>query len=155
MTAAGRPSIWPKPVTTPSAGVSRPFIDGAMLAWVASAPISWNDPASKSRSRRSRTVTLPSACFLATPSGPPISGARSRRARRSSASSLIPMTVTPDSALHDRDAVGVDPGGGGRAADHGDHGRGLAAVMGRVIDHVLEQGPEGDAELLAQCVLVH
>ena len=35
MSEAGRPSILPKPVTTPSAGVSLPFMAGEMLAWVA------------------------------------------------------------------------------------------------------------------------
>src|SRR6185369_3497269 len=150
MTAAGRPSTLPKPATTPSAGVVRPFMDGAMLAWVASTPISWKEPGSKSRSRRSRTVSLPSACCLAMASGPPIASARWRRPRRSSTRSFMPTELP----LDDGGVIERDPGVGRRAADQRDHGRGLAPMVGGVIDDVLKQRAQRHAELLARGVLV-
>ena len=55
---------------------------------------------------------------------------------------------------HDGGAIGVDPGVGRRATDEGDHRGGLAAVMRGVIDDVLEERPERDAELRPFRVLV-
>src|SRR5262245_13864046 len=197
MREAGGPPMRPKPVTTPSAGVSLPFIAGETLAGVASSPISWKEPGSKSRSIRSRTVSLPSACCRAMASAPPIARARWRRARSASTSSFIPMAgarsfrssycsprlrlwlalpsscsprrrlrlALPSSCsprrrlrlalpFDDGDAIGVDPGVGRRAADDGEHRGHLAPVMRGVIHHVLEQRPQGYAELGALGVLV-
>src|SRR5262245_46434128 len=169
MREAGRPPMCPKPVTTPSAGVSLPFIAGETLAWVARSPISWKEPGSKSRSIRSRTVSLPSACCRAMASAPPIARARWRRARSASTSSFIPMAgawlfrssyCSPRRRLRlalpldDGDAVRVDPGVRRRAADDREHRGYFAPVMRGVVHHVLEQRPQGHAELRALGVLV-
>src|SRR5258705_7257342 len=140
MSEAGRPLILPNPVTTPSAGVSFPFMAGEILAWLARSPISWKEPGSKSRATRSRTVSFPSACCLAMASAPPMASAFSRRTPRSSARSFMPIgypftTVVRYVAM---------PVSGGRAAGHGEHGRDPAPMMGGVIHHVLEEGAEGD-----------
>src|SRR5215471_14757837 len=140
MREAGRPSILPKPVITPSAGVSLPFMADEMLAWVARRPISWKLPGSKSRSTRSRTVSLPSACCLAMASAPPMASARRRRASRSSASSFIPMGLPLDHG----GPIGRDARVRRRAARDGEHRRDLAPVVRTVIDHVLEEGGEDD-----------
>src|SRR5262245_2086581 len=150
MREAGRPSSLPKPVTTPSAGVSLPFMAGEMLAWLARRPISWKLPGSKSRSTRSRTVSLPSACCLAMASAPPMASARPRRASSSSVSSFIPMGLSLD---HDG-PIGRDAGVRRRAARNGEHGRDLAPVMRAVIDHVLEERREGDLGLYPLVVRV-
>src|SRR5215471_9811627 len=143
MREAGRPAVLPKPVITPSAGVSLPFMAGAMLAWLARSPISWKLPGSKSRSTRSRTVSLPSACCLATASTPPIASARRRRASRLSASSFIPMGLPLDHG----DPIGRDARVRRRAARDGEHRRDLAPMVRAVIDHVLEERREGDLGL--------
>src|SRR5262245_47453115 len=148
MTDASRPSTRPNPVTTPSAGVSRPVMSGAMPACVAWTPISVKVSRSKSRSRRSRTVSLPASCCLATASSPPIRAMRSRRAARSSALSFMAML-----GRGLRPEVVGDAGVGRRAGDHRDHGGDLAAVVSGVIRHVLQPRPERDPEHLAFRVL--
>src|SRR5499433_3103716 len=140
MREAGRPAILPKPVITPSAGVSLPFMAGAMLAWLASNPISWKLPGSKSRSTRARTVSLPSACCLAMASTPPMASARRRRASRSSASSFIPMGLPLDHG----GPIGRDARVRRRAARDGEHRRDRAPMVRAVIHHMLEEGGEGN-----------
>src|SRR5690348_7340245 len=67
MTQTWRPSTSPWPVTTPSAGA----LSEPSRFWARS-PSSTNVPASKSRSMRSRAVSLPRSCCLAIFSSPPI-----------------------------------------------------------------------------------
>src|SRR5207342_3006996 len=87
MTQTGRPSISPRPVTTPSAGRS-----SAGASALASRPSSTNEPGSSSRSSRSRTNSLPcraslSACLWRLPwrarslAGPMASFVMPRRSR--------------------------------------------------------------------------
>src|SRR6266571_4049031 len=147
MTDAGRPSTWPKPVTTPSAGVSRPAMSGAIPACVAWIPISVNESLSNSRSSRSRTVSLPAACCRPTASAPPIARTRSRRAARSSAWSFMPTASSPRRRRRHRRRVRVDAGVRRRAAEYRQHRRDLAPVVRRVVRHVLEQPPQRDPEL--------
>src|SRR6266850_415988 len=147
MTEAIRPSILPKPVMTPSAGVSRPARSGAIPAWVACTPISVKVSLSNSRSMRSRAVSLPAACCRATASSPPICRAFARRRARSSAWSFIPMRSARLAGA--QEDPGVDAGVGRRAAEQRQHGSDLAAVMRRVIGHVLQQHAEGDVVGLA------
>src|SRR6185369_14421126 len=137
---------------TPSAGVSRPARSGAIPAWVACTPISAKVSLSKSRSMRSRAVSLPAACCRATASSPPMCRAFARRRARSSAWSFIAMR-----SAHLAGAVqdpGVDAGVRGRGAEELDHGGDLAAVMRRVVGHVLQQHTERDVEGLAPRGLV-
>src|SRR6266508_1166828 len=76
--------------------------------WSASIPYSTHVPSSSRTSSRSRTVSLPSACWRSTRSGPPMSRARSRRSFSSPTSgpqswtSPPPVVVTP-SCLHGED----------------------------------------------------
>src|SRR5215207_3967980 len=63
--------------------------------WSASNAYSTHVPGSRSRSRRSRTVSLPSECWRSTRSGPPISRARSRRAFKSPTSGPQSWTSPP------------------------------------------------------------
>src|SRR5215218_6073225 len=63
--------------------------------WSASNAYSTHVPESRTRSRRSRTVSLPSECWRSTRSGPPISRARSRRAFRSPTSGPQSWTSPP------------------------------------------------------------
>src|SRR5216683_611180 len=73
MTHTWRPSISPWPVSTPSPG--EPSGDGSMPrigCCSASRPNSMNVPLSKSRSMRSRTVSLPFSCCLAIRWAPPM-----------------------------------------------------------------------------------
>src|SRR3990172_2599623 len=151
MTEARRPLILPKTVTTPSAGVSLPLMAGETLACVARTPSSVNVPVSNRRSSLSRTVSLPSACCLATASAPPISSAFRRRAWSSSTSSFIPMEISRASShlLGLDQVIDDEVGERRRAADHRQHRRDLAPVVGGVIRHVLEQRPQGQAERLA------
>src|SRR5574341_135151 len=155
MTAASRPSILPKPVTTPSAGVSLPTMSGAIPAWVAWTPISLKLPVSKSRSMRSRTVSLPAACCFSTASSPPIRRILVRFAASSSTSSFMPMGPLLSLHLPGLDQLVNDQvGRRGRAADHRDHRRQLAPVVGRVVGDVLQQWPEFRAERFALGVAV-
>src|SRR6266508_5394 len=77
-TATGRPSIFASPATLESAGVlsSSPGMSETLKV-----PSSTKEPASTSRSMRSRAFSLPSARRLASRSGPPIARARGRRGR--------------------------------------------------------------------------
>ena len=72
-TATGRPSMAPTPATSASAGTGP-----------ASVPISWNDPASSSASRRPRASRRPSARRRSSFSGPPMERACLRRRSKSS-----------------------------------------------------------------------
>src|SRR5579864_1691466 len=73
MTQTSLPSTWPWPVTTPSAGVpSGSDSPPRTGCWWARRPSSTNVPSSKSRSMRSRTVSLPRWCCLAIFSSPPM-----------------------------------------------------------------------------------
>src|SRR3954466_8043756 len=85
-TATSRPSTFPYPVITPSAGASRPAMAACEKCGCAWMPNSQKVPSSISRSSRSRAVSLPWPCCLAILSSPPPSFARSRRAARSSTS---------------------------------------------------------------------
>src|SRR5215218_10105820 len=67
--------------------------------WSASNAYSTHVPESRTRSRRSRTVSLPSECWRSTRSGPPISRARSRRALRSPTSGPQSWTSPPPVAV--------------------------------------------------------
>src|SRR5215831_315347 len=140
MREAGRPAILPKPVITPSAGVSLPFMAGAMLAWLARSPISWKLPGSKSRSTRSRTVSLPSACCLATALG----ASHGQRVPAPGVELVGQLLHAHGLPLDHGRPIGRDAGVGRRAAGDGEHGRDLAPVMRAVIDHVLEERREGD-----------
>src|SRR5579884_2906533 len=60
---------------------------------------SWNEPGSARRSMRSRTVSLPCACWRATPSGPPMRRASSRRRCSSSTSGIQVIDLSPSSPL--------------------------------------------------------
>src|SRR3990172_4311631 len=140
MTEARRPLILPKPVTTPSAGVPLPRIAGGTVAWGGGTPGSVNGPPSDRRSSLSRTVSLPSACCLATGSAPPISSAFRRRAWSSSTSSFIPMEISPASShlLGLDQVIDDEVGERRRAADHRQHRRDLAPVVGRSEEHTSE-----------------
>src|SRR3990172_8124940 len=143
MTEARRPLILPKTVTTPSAGVSLPLMAGETLACVARTPSSVNVPVSNRRSSLSRTVSLPSACCLATASAPPISSAFRRRALSSSTSSFIPMGSRHLSGH----LPGLDQLVDGevrrrrRAVNHGQHRRHLPPVVRGVVPHLPQQPP--------------
>ncbi|SKU01318.1 Uncharacterised protein [Mycobacteroides abscessus subsp. abscessus] len=78
-----RPSMVPKPVTTPSPSGrldSRPKL---VLRWRASASSSTNEPSSSSAKMRSRAVSLPLAWILSTAASPTGCSASSLRRRRS------------------------------------------------------------------------
>src|SRR6266487_5638664 len=95
MTQTCLPSTRPCPVTTPSAGVfsgSTTWLP-RMGCWWASRPNSTNEPRSKSRSIRSRTVSLPRSCWRAIRSGPPIRRLAALR-RRSSSTCATNSSVT-------------------------------------------------------------
>src|SRR6266700_2382158 len=63
--------------------------------WSASIAYSTHVTGSSNRSRRSRTVSLPSECWRSTLSGPPMPNARSRRALRSPTSGPQSWTSPP------------------------------------------------------------
>ena len=117
-TATRRPLILPNPATTPSPGNRWRSSPKAVSSWVASAPISWNEPSSRSRASRSRAVSLPRACWAAMRSGPPPSTARARMARRVSRCSVTSVEPAPDGPVRQRPIgtrasprmAGVDPG---------------------------------------------
>src|SRR5262249_17660631 len=150
--ATGRPSISPTPVTTPSAARNRSPRPASM--WSASIPYSTQVPGSTRRSRRSRTVSLPSECCRSTRSGPPISRARSRRVFRSPTSgpqswTSPPPVVTaspPSSPLPLRLALLGERGdalagvlGGGPDREHGLEVR--ERIVGAHVEHVVEALP--------------
>src|SRR5262245_47637726 len=101
---------------------------------------------------RSRAVSLPAACWRATASSPPLARALARRRVRSSACSFIPMrSARLARALEN---PGIDAGVGRRSAEQRDHRGDLAAVMRRVVRHVLQENAELDLEGLATRGLV-
>src|SRR5215475_14158773 len=81
MRATVRPPIFPRPVTTPSAGRS----GSATLAKV---PSSMKEPGSRSRAMRSLANSFPVSAFLAWYFGAPPSRIRARRARRVSSAGM-------------------------------------------------------------------
>ena len=90
---------------------------------------------------------LPTVCLVGPPGGPSLLGAVTLEEFSLSADPvgrrLVPVSgYLMSSAFDDGGEVGGDAGVGGRAADECDHGGQLAAVMSRVVDHVLEQGTE-------------
>ena len=80
-----RPSMRPKPVTTPSPGTFFPV----RRSGFASAPVSNQEPSSSSSLIRSRTGSRPDARCLATACSPPISSASACRRRDSATCSPI------------------------------------------------------------------
>ena len=92
-------------------------------------------------------MELPTICLVGPRGGPALLGAVTLAEFSLSADPvgrrLVPVSgYLMSSAFDDGGAVGGEAGVGGRAADQGDHGGQLAAVMSRVVDHVLEQGTE-------------
>src|SRR2546421_5060699 len=87
----------PTPVTTPSA--ARYLSPSPASIWSASIPSSTHVPGSRSRSSRSRTVSLLSECWRSTRSCPPMATARSRRALRSPTSGPQSWTSPPPVAV--------------------------------------------------------
>src|SRR5215471_12317892 len=81
MSATVRPAIFPRPVTTPSAGSSG-------SAELAKEPSSTNEPGSRSRAMRSLANSFPVSEFLAWYLGAPPSRMRARRARRVSSAGM-------------------------------------------------------------------
>ena len=80
-----RPPMRAKPATIASAGAGF----SRRCSGSASSPISKNEPASTSASRRSRAVSRPEAWCRATRSGPPIASAAARRCSSSARRSAI------------------------------------------------------------------
>ena len=96
-TDAGRPSMSTVPVTTPSPGASRSSVKAVSRAGSMRDPNSTKLPGSASAVTRSRAVSLPRACCLATASGRDPSRPRARLAstRSSSASSSSALIGRP------------------------------------------------------------
>ncbi len=87
-----RPATSPLPVTTPSAGNSRPASSGQRC--FTHSPNSTKESSSKSSASRSRAVSLPCSCWRATRSSPPPPWRCTRRASRSSKRRLDIIGVT-------------------------------------------------------------
>ena len=68
----GRPFTWPKPVTTPSAGISTCSMPKLTHRCFTKISVSRKVPGSKNRSRRSRAVSLPLKRCFSTALAPPI-----------------------------------------------------------------------------------
>ena len=92
--AAGRPLILPKPVMTPSAGISTLSIPNMVPRCFMNMSVSRKVPGSKSRSSRSRAVSLPRSCCAATALAPPIFLIwRSRSCSSRSLSATAPVLI--------------------------------------------------------------
>ncbi len=109
-----RPSIVPWPVTTPSPSTACSAAPNALDRDVTNASNSTNDPASRSRSRRSRAVSLPRPCCCSILASPPPSRDSARidisRAMRSSFVGTAPPCKTAAWVVGDF-APRVDAGG--------------------------------------------
>src|SRR5580692_3423434 len=81
-TKSFRPSTVPCPVTTPSPRTFCSSMPNSVHRCVTKRPISTNEPGSRSRSMRSRAVSLPASCCFLTRSAPPPSRARALVASR-------------------------------------------------------------------------
>src|SRR5215469_6962029 len=83
-TITGRPSIWPDPITTASAGASSP---------PTSVPSSWNDPGSRRWPMRARASSFPASRCLRSRSSPPMAREACRRLSRSPRTSSHPSEL--------------------------------------------------------------
>ena len=91
-----RPFTLPKPVMTPSAGISTLSMPNKVPLCFTNMSISRKVPGSKKRSRRARAVILPRSSCAATALGPPISLIFASRSRRSLIlSATIPISASP------------------------------------------------------------